>query len=106
MKPKGGGRVAVLCAFLRQRHYGVRERSIRCSVSHGDCRGARLAVAHLKIRSYDPLTSQPRLGQNICDSLARINKQTKKYIALCSKLTSCRKASEKDKVIQRNSTQS
>lgn len=98
MKPTGGGRVAVLCAFLRQRHYGVRERSIRCSVSHGDCRGARLAVVHLKIRSYDPLTSQLRLFV--------IAWQEKKNTTLCSKLTSCRKASEKDQVIQRNSTQS
>ncbi len=68
--------MAILCVFLRQRHYGVRERSIRCSVSHGDCRGARPAVAHLKIRSHDPLTSQPKLVQNICDSLAKKIKNT------------------------------
>ncbi len=69
----GRGRVAILCVFLRQRHYGVRERSIRCSVSHGVYRGARPAVAHLKIRSHDLLTSQPRLVQNICDILAKKN---------------------------------
>lgn len=56
--------MAVSCVFLRQQHCGAKERTIRCSVSHGDCRGASAAVVHLKIRLHDPLTSQTRLGQH------------------------------------------
>lgn len=78
----------------------VREKGLLDAQCHmGTFRGASASVVHLKIRLHDPLTSQSR---HVCDNLAKKNNNTY-FLVLNS--PSCWKTSEKDELIQSNSTQ-